>query len=193
MCSNNSDKVIVIGGSAGSLPVLLYILQNLPANFPFIIIVVLHRLKNSVSELDKIINISKSGLTLREPDDKEPISTGYVYIAPANYHLLAEEDKTFSLDYSEPVLYSRPSIDVALESFAAVYGPHITAILLSGANEDGAAGLGHIIAKGGMAIVQAPNTADYPAMPAAGLRKNPAALIFTPSQILHYLENANIQ
>ena len=193
MSNNNSDKVIVIGGSAGSLPVLLYILQNLPQGFPFIIIVVLHRLKNRSSDLDKIINTSKSGLKLREPDDKEPICTGYVYIAPANYHLLAEEDKTFSLDYSEPVLYSRPSIDVSMESLATVYGPDITAILLSGANEDGAAGLGHVITKGGIAIVQEPDTADYPAMPAAGQRKNPAALIFTPSQILQYLENQNIQ
>lgn len=193
MSNNNSDKIIVIGGSAGSLPVLLYILQNLSEGFPFIIIVVLHRLKNSTSDLDKIINTSKSGLKLREPDDKEPICTGHVYIAPANYHLLAEEDKTFSLDYSEPVLYSRPSIDVALESFAAVYGPAITAILLSGANEDGAGGLGHVIAKGGIAIVQHPDTAEYPVMPVAGQRKNPAALIFTPSQILQYLENPNIQ
>jgi two-component system chemotaxis response regulator CheB len=193
MSNNNSDKVIVIGGSAGSLPVLLYILQNLPQGFPFIIIVVLHRLKNSISELGKIINTSKSGLKLREPDDKEPICMGHVYIAPANYHLLAEEDKTFSLDYSEPVLYSRPSIDVAMESFAAVYGPNITGILLSGANEDGAVGLGHVIAKGGIAIVQAPDTAEYPVMPAAGQRKNADALIFTPSQILQYLDNSNIQ
>lgn len=193
MSNNNNDKVIVIGGSAGSLPVLLYILQNLPQGFPYIIIVVLHRLKNSISELGKIINTSKSGLKLREPDDKEPIYVGHVYIAPANYHLLAEEDKTFSLDYSEPVLYSRPSIDVALESLAAVYGPNITGILLSGANEDGATGLGHVIAKGGIAIVQDPDTAEYPVMPAAGLRKNPDALIFTPSQILQYLENSNIQ
>jgi len=184
----NNDKIIIIGGSAGCLPVLLYVVQNLPLGFTIPVVVVLHRLKNAPSELDKLIDTTANGLRLREPDDKEPITPGYVYFAPANYHLLAEADKTFSLDYSEPVQYSRPSIDVSFESLAAVYGAGATAILLSGSNEDGSLGMRAVIQKGGVAIAQHPDESAYPAMPKAAIKKNPAALIYTPAQILQYLK-----
>jgi two-component system chemotaxis response regulator CheB len=188
----HAEKIVVMGGSAGSLPALLHILQNLPAGFAIPVVVILHRLKNAPSELDKILNI-KGGLQVREPEDKEAISPGYVYFAPANYHLLAEDDKTFSLDYSEPVQYSRPSIDVSFESVAAVYGAGTTGILLCGSNDDGAAGLRAVTDKGGVALVQRPDTCEYAAMPKAAISKNPAALIYAPSAILHYLERLNLQ
>lgn len=182
------DKIVVIGGSAGSLPVLLYLLQNLPAGFAVPVVVVLHRLKNVTSELEKIVDFSKNGLQVREPEDKEPIRPRYVYFAPANYHLLVETDKTFSLDYSEPVQYSRPSIDVSFESMADVYGAGAIGVLLSGANEDGAAGLKDITERGGIAIVQHPDTSEYPIMPRAAIKKNHSVLIYSQQQILRYLE-----
>ncbi len=182
------NKIVVIGGSAGSLPILLFLLHNIPAGFTIPVVVVLHRLKNVTSELDKIVDFSKNGLQIREPEDKEPIKPGYVYFAPANYHLLVETDKTFSLDYSEPVQYSRPSIDVSFESISVVYGAGATGILLSGANEDGAAGLKEISERGGTAIVQHPETSEYPTMPRAAIKKNHSVLIYSQQQILHYLE-----
>lgn len=188
---NDTGKIIVVGGSAGCLPVLLYVLQNLPAGFVIPIVIVLHRLKNTPSEMDKILGITRSDLKLVEPDDKEPIASQCIYIAPANYHLLVEADKTFGLDYSEPVQYSRPSIDVSFESIAGVYGEDATAILLSGANSDGSAGITRIIEKGGTAIVQDPATSEYATMPSAAIKNNPSALIYTPAQILHYLEGLN--
>ncbi len=186
-----TKKIVAIGGSAGSLPVVLQILQTISPNFIIPIVIVLHRLKNTPSELDKIVSITRSDLKLKEPDDKEPVYPGYIYIAPANYHLLVEADKCFSLDYSEPVQYSRPSIDVTFESMAAVYGADLSAILLSGANNDGMEGITRVIEKGGKAIVQSPVTSEYPVMPAAAIRKNPAAFVCTPVEIIGYLEQLN--
>jgi len=185
---NNVKKIIAIGGSAGSLPIVLNILQQISRGYIIPIVIILHRLKNTPSEMDKIVSITRSDLRLREPDDKEPIEPGYIYIAPANYHLLIEADRSFGLDYSEPVQYSRPSIDVTFESIAAVYGPAATAILLSGANNDGSEGIARIIERGGTGIIQAPSTSEYPVMPNAAIRKNATARVCTPQEILNYLE-----
>jgi two-component system chemotaxis response regulator CheB len=185
---NNTKKIITIGGSAGSLPVVLTILQNLSPGFIIPVVIVLHRLKNIPSEMDKIVSITRSDLRLHEPDDKQPVEQGAIYIAPANYHLLVEADRSFGLDYSEPVQYSRPSIDVTFESIAAVYGKDATAILLSGANNDGMEGISRIIEKGGTGIVQDPLTSEYPVMPVAAIRKNPSALVMRPLDIVNYLQ-----
>ena len=186
---DNIKKIIAIGGSAGSLPIVLNILQHISRGYMIPIVIVLHRLKNTPSEMDKIVSITRSDLKLREPDDKEPVEPGYIYIAPANYHLLIETDRSFGLDYSEPVQYSRPSIDVTFESIAAVYGPGATAILLSGANNDGSEGIARIIEKGGTGIIQAPFTSEYPVMPNAAIRKNASARVYTPQEIFNYLED----
>lgn len=184
----NTKKIITIGGSAGSLPVVLTILQNLSPGFIIPVVIVLHRLKNTPSEMDKIVSITRSDLRLHEPDDKQPVEQGTIYIAPANYHLLVETDRSFGLDYSEPVQYSRPSIDVTFESIAAVYGKDAIAILLSGANNDGMEGISRIIEKGGTGIVQDPLTSEYPVMPSAAIRKNPSALVMQPLDIVNYLK-----
>ena len=184
----NTKKIITIGGSAGSLPVVLTILQNLSPGFIIPVVIVLHRLKNTPSEMDKIVSITRSDLRLHEPDDKQPVEQGTIYIAPANYHLLVETDRSFGLDYSEPVQYSRPSIDVTFESIAAVYGKDAIAILLSGANNDGMEGISRIIEKGGTGIVQDPLTSEYPVMPVAAIRKNPSALVMQPLDIVNYLQ-----
>jgi two-component system chemotaxis response regulator CheB len=178
--------IIVIGGSAGSLDVIIRILGALPAGFETPIVLVIHRLKNTASMLDELLS-RKTGTPhgVTEPDDKQPISSNTIYLAPQNYHLLAESDHSFTLDYSEPVHYSRPSIDVCFESFANVYGSRVLAVLLSGANKDGAAGLQAVIAAGGGAIIQSPATALYPVMPEAGIAQNPGAMIAEPAQIVN--------
>ncbi|GAB3925654.1 chemotaxis protein CheB [Larkinella terrae] len=184
-------KAVVIGGSAGSIPVVTELLRALPLNFKFSVFIVLHRLKNVPSSMDVILAGKGKGIYIKEPDDKEVIQGHRVYLAPQNYHLLIEADHTISLDYSEPVHYSRPSIDVTFESVAQVYAAGVVAVLLSGANQDGADGLRSVIDQGGTAIVQDPATAEYPAMPQAALNRNKSAVAMTPEKIASFLQTLN--
>ena len=99
-----------------------------------------------------------------------PVEPGRIYFAPPGYHLLVEADRSFSLSCDPPVLFSRPSIDVLFESCAESVGEGLAAMLLTGANEDGAQGLARIRAAGGLTAVQDPEEAAHATMPAAGLR-----------------------
>jgi len=185
MCQKFS--IILIGGSAGCLPPLIDILQALPNTFSIPIVVVMHRQKNVASSLDKILSGYSPYFNTIEPEDKEVIMPCSIYLAPQNYHLLFEYDNTFSLDYSEPILYSRPAIDVSFESAAAVYGKVALAILLSGANSDGSKGVEGILSCGGTAIVQDPASALYKAMPQAALERNPGAMNLVPENIVSFV------
>jgi two-component system chemotaxis response regulator CheB len=184
----NDKKVIVIGGSAGCLPVIIAILKELPRSFRVPLVLVLHRQRNVVSELKRILNVFHDKQII-EPDDKDPVSDCCIYLAPQNYHLLFEPDHTFSLDYSEVVRYSRPSIDVTFESAAIIFGAGATGIVLSGANNDGAAGLQTIIENRGTAIVQDPDTAEYPIMPRAAIELNKDVRVMNTTAISEYLKS----
>ena len=109
-------------------------------------------------------------LPVHEPEDKEPIAAGIWFAAP-DYHLLVEADRTFSLSIDEPVKFSRPSIDVLFESAARVYGPDLLGVVLTGANDDGAAGSEMIRKLGGAVAVQDPDTALAAEMPRAAIRR----------------------
>jgi len=162
-------KCVLIGGSAGSLKVLMHILPELEAiDFP--IIVILHRKNDSNSSLDQLLSYQTS-LPVKEAEDKELMRNGMIYIAPADYHLLIEKDGLLSLDASEKVLWSRPSIDVTFESAADVFGSGALGILLSGANNDGTYGLECIRRAGGLIAVQRPGNAEIPAMPMFALEE----------------------
>lgn len=161
---NHTCELLLIGGSAGSLEVLFRLLPLLRADLPFPVALVLHRRSSGDSSLSELL-ASKTLNPTQEVEDKEPVTSGTIYLAPADYHLLIEHNRTFSLDYSEKINFSRPSIDVTFESAAEVYGPGLVAILLSGANEDGTSGLTAVKKAGGMAVVQNPDTAQMPFMP----------------------------
>jgi two-component system, chemotaxis family, protein-glutamate methylesterase/glutaminase len=184
--------IVVIGGSAGSLPIVAQILDALPEDFNYSVVLVVHRLKTGVSELVKTIGINRSKLHIKEPDDKELMKHNHIYLAPQNYHLLIEEDRSFSLDYSELVNYSRPSIDVTFECVASVFGDKAVGILLSGANYDGAEGLSKIIKAGGIGIVQTPETAEYPNMPLAAIAKNSNNIVRSPEEIVQFIKTLNL-
>ena len=181
--------IIAIGGSAGSIEIIVSILKLLPREFQQPIILIIHRMKNITSDLHKILAKRSGVKEIIEPDDKDPVKAGNIYLAPQNYHLLIERDYTFSLDYSEPVNFSRPSIDVSFESIANLYKNKTLAILLSGANKDGTKGLTSVIEQGGTAIVQSPETAQYPAMPQSAININESVLIQSPEQIVSYILN----
>ncbi|MFL9482275.1 chemotaxis protein CheB [Chitinophagaceae bacterium LWZ2-11] len=135
----NASKfdLIIIGGSAGSLNIIEEILAALPSTFEIPIIIIIHRMRNVLSEMDKLLSVGTGNKKVIEPEDKTPLKSNYIYLAPQNYHLLIEEDRTLSLDYSEQINFSRPSIDVSFESAAKVFKNKLLAILLSGANKDG--------------------------------------------------------
>lgn len=156
---------MVIGGSAGSLDVLLKVLPELNVNLSFPIIIVVHR-KNGADSLLPALLSGRTNLKVKEAEEKEPLLAGHIYVAPSDYHLLIENNRTFSLDYSEKVNYSRPSIDVTFESAASVYREKVVCMLLSGSNADGVKGLKVVKAFGGIAAIQDPRSALIPYMPA---------------------------
>ena len=135
-----------------------------------------------------IHNCAECALEVKEAEEKEPVQPGYVYFAPANYHLLIEDDRSFALSIDEKVNYTRPSIDVLFESAADVYGSSLIGIILSGANNDGVAGMLRIKRSGGLVIVQDPDTADAPFMPKAVLEAISVDYKLAPRSIGHLLK-----
>ncbi len=179
-------EVVVIGGSWGGLQASLAVLKNLDINFDIPIILVLHRLRNQEGNLQQIFK-KRLALDVLEIEEKEVIKGGHVYLAPANYHVLVEKDKTFSLDVSDLVNYSRPSIDVTFVSVAKAYNGKVAGILLSGANKDGSAGLKYIAEAGGKAIVQNPGEAEVDIMPKSAISIIPDCTVLNTAQIKDYL------
>ena len=156
--------IVLIGCSAGGFGLVFDMVTSLPAGFPVPVIVVMHRGKNYKSSVEALLQ-QKSKVRVKLAEDKEPIQSNTVYFAPANYHVLAEPEKLLSLDSSEPEHHCRPSIDVTFKSVADVYGSHVIALLLSGANADGANGLCYIASKKGLAVIQNPEVAEVRIMP----------------------------
>ena len=180
--ASGGEKVVVIGGSAGSLGVILYLLPRLNKNLSVPIIIVIHRKASNDNLLTQLFK-SRTKLEVKEAEEKEFLKPGCVYICPPNYHLLIEKDFTLSLDYSEKINFSRPSIDVTFQSAADAYGNGTLCILLSGGNNDGTNGLIYTKEKGGKTIVQNPETAEVPYMPQEAISNNAADLIANKEDI----------
>lgn len=183
-------KVLIIGGSAGSLEVLMELLPQLAIIPSFAIVLVLHRKSAEDSTLEDLIRF-KSHIPVMEVEDKTPLAPGFIYIAPSDYHLLFETDDILSLDTSEKINYSRPSIDVSFESAAEVYGPALVGILLSGANADGTEGLLAIKKAGGTIVVQVPETAQMPFMPMNALTNTNPHYVLDVMGILEFITHIN--
>jgi len=183
-------EAVVIGASAGALEALSVILPALPADFSLPLMIVVHMPPDRPSILAELFQ-AKCRIEVREAEDKEPIKGGTAYFAPPDYHLLVETDKHLSLSSDEPILYSRPSIDVLFESAADAYGPALIAIVLSGANQDGSAGMKAVADAGGTAIVQSSEGAFAAAMPEAAKANCPSAQVLSPWEIAAYLEKVS--
>jgi two-component system chemotaxis response regulator CheB len=152
---------------------MMKLLGGLPKDFPIPIVVVQHRSKDSDRLLVQLLQ-DATPLNVCEVEDKDSLCAGTVHIAPANYHILIEPGHA-SLTTDEAVRFSRPSIDVMFSSAADAYGPEAIGVVLTGANEDGASGLAHIVKRGGLALIQDPKTAEIPIMPDAAIRAVPGA------------------
>jgi two-component system, chemotaxis family, protein-glutamate methylesterase/glutaminase len=165
-------RAVVIGASAGGLKALSAILPHLPADYPLPIMVVIHVPPHRRSLIAPLL------------------TGGGVFFAPPDYHLLVERSFELSLSSEEPVLFSRPSIDVLFETAADAYGDGLIGVILTGANNDGAAGLKAVMAYGGKGLIQTPATAFARAMPEAAIEACPSALILDLDDILLELKNA---
>jgi two-component system chemotaxis response regulator CheB len=188
--SEASLRAVVIGASSGALEALSLLLPALPQNYPLPIMIVVHLPPDKDSLLASIFG-AKCQLPVHEAEDKEPLEAGTVYVAPPGYHLLVEKDASLSLSSEEEIHYSRPSIDVLFETAADAYANELVGIILTGANDDGAAGLQAIAEAGGVAIVQQPSEAFSPTMPQAALTACPSANVMSLAMISSYLNSIN--
>lgn len=184
----NNDQLIIIGGSSGSLDALLTILPMLKQDFCIPLVIVLHRSLHADNSLADLL-ASRTTLKVKEADEKDVMERGWLYIAPPDYHLLIEDDGSLSLDCSEKIHYSRPSIDVSFISAAAAYKNRLIGILLSGANADGATGLKTIYQCGGKTIVQNPRDAIVGYMPEQAIGICDRHLILNAADIAAMLNN----
>ncbi len=187
---NYSCKILLIGGSAGSLEVLLKVLPHLKEVISFSIIIVLHRKNSADSTLSDLFS-TRTKIPVYEVEDKQTILPGNIYVAPADYHLLIEKEESFSLDFSEKVNYSRPSIDVTFESAADVFKKDLICLLLSGANMDGSNGLKAAKDNGAITVVQDPQTAESSVMPSLAIKNNQIDLVLNPDEIADFINTLN--
>lgn len=169
--------LVVVGASAGGVEALLAIFALLPATCRVPIVTVLHLPDDGISQLAEIF-ARRSRLVCKEVADKEPLKAGVLYFAAPGYHVSIEQDRSLSLSREEPVHFSRPSIDFLFESAADVYGARLAAVLLTGANYDGARGMLRVKEQGGFTVVQDPQQAQVRTMPEAALA------LHTPNCIL---------
>ncbi|MDH6251115.1 two-component system chemotaxis response regulator CheB [Chryseobacterium sp. H1D6B] len=188
--NNNNIELVLIGGSAGSLQVILEMIKNLDEKISFPIILIVHRKAQSVSVLPNLLQ-QFSSMEVIEIEDKTEIQNNKLYIVPADYHLLFESKKMVSLDSSEKMNYSRPSIDVTFKSAAEIYGEHLIGILLSGANADGVEGLQYIKKNKGTVWIQDPETAEVSYMPKHALEAVAYDLIITPDNLPVHINQLN--
>lgn len=171
-------SAVVIGGSAGCVDALSFLLPQLPRGLGAAVLAVVHLPRERPSLLVEIFR-GRCPLPVHEALDKEPIEPGRVYFAPPDYHLLVDQGPRLALSIDEPVHFSRPSIDVLFESASDAYGQQLLGILLTGGNADGAQGLQAVRRNGGVTVVQDPDDAQVRYMPAAALKLEPADFVLT--------------
>lgn len=181
-----SVRIVVIGTSAGGLHALSHCLSRLPSTFRLPILVVQHLHPEGPGYLVDLLS-KKCAVPVCEAADKETIRAGTVYVAPANYHLLVEDEGTLALSVHDKVNFARPSIDVLFESAADVFKDGVAGIVLTGANQDGAKGLECILQNGGIVAVQSPESAEYDAMPRAAIEATGTQRVLGLDEIAQFL------
>ena len=178
----HKSDIVLLAGSAGAFRLIYKAIEYLPANQGKTFIIILHRKKNFDSDIEYLFG-EHTSMKLKEVTDKEPMKKNTVYIAPSNYHTLIEKKGYFSLDVSDEVWYSKPSIDVTFESAADAFGDRCTVILFSGANQDGARGMLKLRNCGALTIVQDPEAAEVAEMPQAALNLDAPEYILSSEEI----------
>lgn len=179
-------RLLVVGASWGGSRAVGSLLQALPPKLPLAIAIAQHRSADSPDNVLIPILSKHTQLPVSSVEDKDPVIPQHVYVAPAGYHLLLEDER-FILSTEEPVRFSRPSIDVLFCSAADAYRSGAIGVVLTGANSDGAAGLVCIRRMGGIGLVQDPSTAEKPAMPQAAIEGGGAHLVLPIAEIAAFV------
>jgi chemotaxis response regulator CheB len=164
-------KIMVIGGSAGSLHPLRTIIADLPEDLGAAVFVVRHVSQVTPSRAPEIL-APGSALPVRDAEDGEAIAPGRVYFGPSDRHLVVERGRV-RLRRGPKDPWNRPSINTLFRSAAAAYGGSVAGVVLSGVLSDGTAGLWEIKDAGGVTVVQSPEDARWPAMPEVALQDVP--------------------
>ncbi len=177
---------VVIGASAGGVEALVKLLPSLGDGRAFPVLVIVHLPPEEPNLLPDILGYH-CRWPVREACQGETVAAGTVYIAPPGYHLYLERDHSFSFGLEAPVHFSRPSISVLIDSAAWVYRAELLAVLLTGANEDGADAMKAVQESGGFTVVQEPASADSPQMPQAALKLLEPDLVLELDEIARLL------
>jgi two-component system chemotaxis response regulator CheB len=179
-------KAMVIGGSAGSFRVIIQLLEVFSGDIAMPVFLCLHRLKQVRKGFEETL-ARISPIPLTEPSDKEKIRMGSLYLAPANYHMLIENDKMIALSIDDPIQYSRPSIDICFATAAEVYQDGLLAVLLSGANQDGTEGIAAVKEHGGYVVVQDPDDCEIATMCESAIKLTIPDQILTVKEIVEFV------
>ena len=182
-----APQAIIVAGSAGGVEALVKLLPALPEAMRTPVICMLHLPANRDSRLAELF-AERLPVPVREAADKQPIEDGTLYFAGSGYHLSVEQDRTFSLSCEAPVHFARPAIDVLMTSAADVYGAGLMAILLTGANHDGAEGMAQVHARGGLTVVQDPAEAQVATMPQSAIDRDAPDLVLPLAGIRELLQ-----
>jgi two-component system chemotaxis response regulator CheB len=178
--------LVCIGASWGGLKAVGQVLADLPEEFDLPIAVAQHRHPDSQAEMLVELLQTKTNRPVLDAEDKMPIASRHVYIAPPNYHLLVEQG-SFALSVDEHIQFARPSVDVLFETAAHAYGAGVIGIILTGANADGALGLATIKNAGGVALIQDPLGAARRTMPDAAIAATVADAILPVEAIGNFI------
>jgi two-component system chemotaxis response regulator CheB len=192
MEQNAKLKLLVIGGSAGGLAMVLKLIPLLNIDMNLSVVIVFHRKQSEDNVLIDVLT-KRTRFRVKEADDKDLLVPGTVFVAPADYHLLIEKDGTLTLDDSEKVHYSRPSIDVTFESAAEAHFGSLACLLLSGANADGVAGLVAAKKSGAYVVVQDPKSAEVAFMPQTALDNLKPDLVIDGNNLTEFVKLFNCQ
>ena len=178
-------ELVVVGASWGGLKALSTLLEGLPPDLGAPVAIAQHRAPRSTDGLARLLQ-QHCAVSVCEVEDKMAIEPNNVFLAPPDYHLIVERGH-LGLSLDERVQFSRPSIDVLFDSASRAYGAGVAAVVLTGANADGAEGLRAVKRRGGFTIVQDPDTAESPAMPEAAIASGAADKVLPLSDIAAFL------
>ncbi len=179
-------QAVAMGASWGGLDAFSRLLGGLPEALPVPIVLVQHQRHDAGEKLPALLS-RRTALEVVSPEDRDVLEPGRVYVAPPGYHMLVDAARRVCFSMGPPVHYSRPAIDELFFSAGYVYGSGLLGVLMTGANNDGAAGLRYIRMRGGITLVQDPATAEAAAMPASAIEAGAAMEVGDPDQLGHYI------
>ncbi|MGO1056010.1 chemotaxis protein CheB [Crossiella sp. CA198] len=173
--------VVAIGASAGGVEALCAVVGALPPGLPAVVLVVLHVPRNAPSALPRIL--SRCGpLPAHHAVHGDPVRRGHIYVAPANHHLLLTDGR-IQLSRGPAENGHRPAVDPLFRSVARAHGSRSVGVVLSGARDDGTAGLAAIKAVGGLIVVQDPAEAPHRSMPVSAQEHNDVQHVLSAAEI----------